>query len=323
MAINLLDIQPNKVSRDLSGYITYIYGPGGAGKTTFGASCKKPLLLAFELGYKALPGVMAQPVQTWGEVKQVLRDLKKPEVKDMFSTVVVDTVDIASQLCEKYMCNQLGIENIGDGGWSTNGWAKAKKEWEQTWRAFTMEGYAVVFISHSKDKVFKKKDGTEYNQIVPSCPTAYEEIIKNMVDIMGYINIDNGQRKLILRSADDSVDCKSRFKMIAPEITFGYNELVDALNEAIDKEAALTNGEFVTDESFKAPEVTNYDYDSLMAEFKDMVSVVMAKNQTNAVKLTAIVDKYLGKGKKVADATPDQAELIYLIINEIRSDLLY
>lgn len=322
MAIDLLAIQPHKVSRDLSGYITYIYGPGGAGKTTFGASCKKPLLLAFELGYKALPGVMAQPVQSWGEVKQVLRDLKRPEVKEVYSTIVVDTVDIASQLCEKYMCNQLGIENIGDGGWATNGWAKAKKEWEQTWRAFTMEGYAVVFISHSKDKVFKKKDGTEYNQITPSCSTAYEEIIKNMVDIMGYIEIDNGQRKLILRSADDSVDCKSRFKMIAPEIPFGYNELVDALNEAIDREAALTNGEFVTDESFKAPEVTNYDYDALMAEFKDLVSAVMAKNQTNAVKLTAIVDKYLGKGKKVADATPEQSELIYLIVNEIKSDLL-
>ena len=322
MAINLLELKPNKVSRDLSGYITYIYGPGGAGKTTFGASCKKPLLLAFELGYKALPGVIAQPVQTWGEVKQVLRDLKKPEVKEMFSTVVVDTVDIASQLCEKYMCSQLGIENIGDGGWTTNGWAKAKKEWEQTWRAFTMEGYAVVFISHAKDKVFKKKDGTEYNQIVPSCPTAYEEIIKNMVDIMGYINLDNGQRKLILRSADDSVDCKSRFKMIAPEITFGYDELVNALNEAIDKEAELTNGKFVTNDSFKAPEVVEYNYDALMAEFKEIVGVVMGKNQSNAIKLTAIVDKYLGKGKKVNDATPDQAELIYLIVNEIKSDLL-
>ena len=322
MAIDLLAIQPHKVSRDLSGYITYIYGPGGAGKTTFGASCKKPLLLAFELGYKALPGVMAQPVQSWGEVKQVLRDLKRPEVKEVYSTIVVDTVDIASQLCEKYMCNQLGIENIGDGGWATNGWAKAKKEWESTWRAFTMEGYAVVFISHSKDKIFKKKDGTEYNQITPSCSTAYEEIIKNMVDIMGYIEIDNGQRKLILRSADDSVDCKSRFKMIAPEIPFGYNELVDALNEAIDREAALTNGEFVTNESFKAPEVTNYDYDALMAEFKDIVGIVMGKNQTNAVKLTAIVDKYLGKGKKVAEATPEQSELIYLIISEIKSDLL-
>ena len=44
--INLLAIKPHKVSRDLSGYITYIYGPGGAGKTTFGAATPKPLLLA-------------------------------------------------------------------------------------------------------------------------------------------------------------------------------------------------------------------------------------------------------------------------------------
>ena len=143
-----------------------------------------------------------------------------------------------------------------------------------------------------------------------------------MVDIMGYINIDNGQRKLILRSADDSVDCKSRFKMIAPEIVFGYDELVNALNEAIDKEASLTNGEFVTDDSFKAPEVTEYDYDALMEEFKNLVGAVMTKSQSNAVKLTAIVDKYLGKNKKVADATPEQSELIYLIINEVKSDLL-
>lgn len=30
MAINLLNIQPHKVSRDLSGYITYIYGEAKA-----------------------------------------------------------------------------------------------------------------------------------------------------------------------------------------------------------------------------------------------------------------------------------------------------
>jgi hypothetical protein len=185
-----------------------------------------------------------------------------------------------------------------------------------------MEGYAVVFISHSKDKVFKRKDGSEYNQIVPSCPTAYEEIIKNMVDLMGYIDVNNGERKLVLRSADDSIDCKSRFKMIAPVITFGYNELVEALNEAIDKEASLTDGAFVTDESFKTPEVVNYNFDALIEEFQNLVGAVMTKSQSNAPKLTSIVDRYLGKGKKVSDATPEQAELIYLIINDIKSDLL-
>lgn len=322
MAINLLNIVPNKVSRDLSGYITYIYGPGGAGKTTFGAATPKPLLLAFEKGYNALPGVMAQDITTWGQMKEVLRELKKPEVKEAFRTIVVDTVDIASQLCEKYICNQLGIDNIGDGGWSTNGWAKAKREWEQTFRAITMEGYAVVFISHSKDKTFKPKNAPEYNQIVPSCSTAYNEIIKNMADIEGYIEVDGAQRRLILRSADGSVECKSRFKYISPSINFSYQSLVDALNEAIDKEASETNNQFVTTERAAAPVVATYDYDALMAEFSDLAGALMTRDQSNAPKITAIVDRHLGRGKKCSDATPDQAEFIYLIIGDIKAELM-
>lgn len=323
MAINLKALQPHAVSRDLSGYITYIYGPGGAGKTTFGSKMPKPLLLAFEKGYNTLPGVMAQDVTTWGEMKQVLRQLDDPDVKDMFRTIVIDTVDIASQLCEKYICSQLGIENIGDGGWSTNGWAKVKREWETTFRNITMKGYAVLFISHSKDKVFKRKDGTEYNQIVPSCSNAYNEIIKNMSDIMGYIDVNAGQRTLILRSPDESVECKSRFSKIASAIPFGYDNLVKALYDAIDSEAAETNNAYITDKRENVVEAPTYDYDSLMREFEQIVGKLMTENQTYyAPRITQIIDKFLGKGKKVSDASRDQVELIYLIVDEIKATLL-
>ena len=323
MPINLKAIQPHKVSKDLSGYITYIYGPGGAGKTTFGVATEKPLLLAFEKGYNALPGVYPLDITTWGEMKQVLRQLDDPEVKDMFKTIIIDTVDIASQLCEKYICSQLGIENIGDGGWTVNGWSKVKKEWESTFRAITMKGYAVVFISHSKDKTFKRKDGTEYNQTVPSCSTAYNEIIKNMSDIEGYINIQDGIRTLILRSADDSVECKCRFSQIASEIPFSYQSLVDALYEAIEKEAKITNGAYVTEEREKIVDAPTYDYDSLMSEFETLISSLMSENQMYYTpRITEIIDKYLGKGKKVSDATRDQAELIYLIVDEIKTTLI-
>ena len=323
MAIDLLALKPNKVSKDLSGYFTYIYGPGGSGKTTLAAKAPKPLLIAFERGYNALPGVIAQDVNTWGEMKQVLRELKKPEVKEMFSTIAIDTVDLASVACEKYICNQLGIENIGDGGWATNGWAKVKREWEQTFREITMQGYAVIFISHAKDKTFTRKDGTTYNQIVPSCSTAYNEIIKNMVDIMGYIDVENGNRKLVLRSADDSIDCKCRFSQIDPEIPFSYESLVNALNTAIDREAALTNGQFVTNERIARPEIKTYNYDALMTEFQTLVGSLMEKGSaTNGPKITQIIDKYLGKGKKISETTPDQAEFIYLIVEEIKTDLM-
>lgn len=319
MAINLLGLTPNKVSRDLSGYITYIYGPGGAGKTTFGVQAPGALLLAFERGYNALPGVLAQDVTTWGQMKEVLRELKKPEVKSTFKTIIVDTVDIASVLCEKYICSQLGIENIGDGGWSTNGWAKVKREWEQTFRAITMDGYAVVFISHSKDKTFKPKNGNEYNQIVPSCSTAYNEIIKNMADIMGYIDVNGNERKLVLRSPDGSIDCKCRFKHIAPVIDFSYQSLVNALNDAIDKEAAETGNKFVTNERATVAAAVEYDYEALMTEFSTIAGDLMNKNQTKYGPLiTQIIDRILGRGKKISDTTPDQAEFVYLILQEVK-----
>ena len=127
MAINLLNIQPHKVSRDLSGYITFIYGPAKVGKTTLATQMPKALLLAFERGYNAIPGVMALDVNTWGEMKQIFRELKKPEVQEAYKTIVVDTVDIAADLCQKYICSQLGIDNMGDGGWEPTVGVNIKK----------------------------------------------------------------------------------------------------------------------------------------------------------------------------------------------------
>ena len=76
-----MKIQPHKVSRDLSGYITYLYGPGKIGKTTFGSQMPGALLLAFEKGYNAIPNIQAQDVSTWSEMKQILRLNIMPIVK--------------------------------------------------------------------------------------------------------------------------------------------------------------------------------------------------------------------------------------------------
>ena len=328
MAINLLDIKPHKVSRDLSGYITFIYGPAKVGKTTFGSKMPGHLILAFERGYNALPGVMVQDVTTWGEMKQVVRDLKKPEVKAVFKSIIIDTADVAADACQKYICNQLGIENIGDGGWSTNGWAKYKKEFEDTFRTLTQLGYAVVFISHDKEKTIKPQNAAEYQQIGSSMQSSALAIVENMSDIIAYahskVNADGSTKRILsLRSNDNSIRCGSRFRYMPNEIEFSYDALTKALNDAIDKEAAETNNQFVTNDRPEAPAAKEYDYEGLMNEFQNLVGDLMNKNpQHYGPRITQIVDKYLGKGKKVADATIDQAELVNLIVEEIKDELM-
>ena len=329
MAINLLGIQPHKVSRDLSGYITFIYGPPKVGKTTLATQMPKALLLAFERGYNAIPGVIAQDVNTWGEMKQIFRELKKPEVQEAYKTIVVDTVDIAADLCQKYICNQLGIDNMGDGGWGPNSWSKYKKEFEDVFRGLTMMGYAVVFISHSKTGTDKDQTGKEFGFTKPTTQSSALQIIENMADIYCYARMYLGtdgeeKRVLTLRSpAGSGISCGSRFKYITPEIPLSYDALTKAIGEAIDKEAKEHGNKFVTNEREAATVTKDYDFDALMAQFETMVGDLMGKDQTYySPRITQIIEKYLGKGKKMSGVTRDQAELVYLVVTEIKDDLV-
>ena len=128
---------------------------------------------------------------------------------------------------------------------------------------------------------------------------------------------------LTLRSPDGSIRCGGRFKYIANEIDFTYDALTKALNEAIDKEAAETNNQFVTSERAAAPILKEYDYDALMDEFQTLVGQLMQVNSaSNGAKITQIIERYLGKGKKISETTRDQAEFIHLIVTEIKEDLM-
>ena len=119
--IDILNIQPHQVSRNLKGYSVFFYGEEKSGKTTTASKFPKTLLLAFEKGYNALPGVMAQPISSWSDFRKVLKQLNNDAAKTMYETIIIDTADIAYDLCEKYICANakrpdggFGVDAIGD-----------------------------------------------------------------------------------------------------------------------------------------------------------------------------------------------------------------
>ena len=71
----------------MHGYSVFFYGEPKSGKTTIASKFPKHLILAFEKGYSAIPGAMAQPINSWSEFRKVLRQLKDPQVQEKFETV--------------------------------------------------------------------------------------------------------------------------------------------------------------------------------------------------------------------------------------------
>lgn len=74
------------------------------GKSTFGSQLPRSLFLNFEQGTNALAGIRSVPILRWGDFKKVLTQLRKPQAREMYDSIVVDTASIAWQLCEKYIC---------------------------------------------------------------------------------------------------------------------------------------------------------------------------------------------------------------------------
>ena len=325
MGIDLLQIQPHQVSRDLSGYITYIYGAAKVGKTSLAAQTKDCLLIAAEKGYNAIGGIIAQDVTSWSEMRQVYKELKKDEVKARFKVLIIDTIDLMAKYCTKYICSQQSVSELSELPYG-KGYSLMRSEFEDIFNNLAQMGYAVIFISHAQDAIFTRPDGTEYTKIIPSLsPAKVNAIIENMADIYGYAHVvkdaeGKSQRVLTLRSSDDSVACGSRFRYMQEQIPLTYDALVQALNEAIDAEAEI-DPSYVTNQPIQRTEKV-LDFDQLKINFNELVKKIQSATGNNfstvwAPKIVEITNRVLGKGKRVSDLTADQVELLEVCYNEL------
>ena len=336
--IDIFSVQPHQVSRDMRGYSVFFYGEPKSGKTTIATKFPKHFLLAFEKGYNAIPGAMAQPINSWSEFKKVLKQLKDPKAAERFETIIIDTADIAYDYCEKFICSQHSVDAIGDIPFG-KGYTLASKEFDSCLRSIVQMDFGLVLISHSVDKTFTDEKGIEYNQIVPTLGNKPRNIVSRMCDIIGYsrsIETEDGTTtKLFMRGTPRYV-AGSRFKYTPDYIDFTYKDLVKAIGDAIDKQAEEDGAEYFTDKRTNLyKENIILDFDGLMSEFQNIIANIPGSadktGETDEGKkfkeywfprICEITEKYLGKGGKVSSCSRDQVEQLELIVSDLK-DLLY
>ena len=319
MAIDILKIEPTVISRDLKGKYLLIYGKPKVGKTTLASKFPKNLLIAFEKGYNAIDGVKAVDINTWADFKLVLRQLKKPEAQAMYDTITIDTTTIAYEMCEQFICAQNGVQTVADIPWG-QGYTATKKEFESCLRQITMLGYGLVLISHIETRKEKTADDSEIEILAPSMPKRCYEVVNQIVDIIGYIatewdDLGNSQRYLYTRQTP-TVMAGSRFPYLAPKIKLGYQELVDAINEAIDKQRELDGATVVDKVETKAKE--ELDFEKIRAEASILWGNLVTQDASNADKILKKVEMIFGRKIKLSEITEDQKELFNLVLLDMR-----
>jgi len=326
--IDIFSLEPSKISRDLKGKFLLIYGQPKTGKSTFGSQLPRSLFLNFEQGTNALAGIRSVPILRWGDFKKVLSQLRKPQAREMYDSIVVDTASIAWQLCEKYICQREGVDSIRDIPWG-QGWGMLRNEFSECWREITLLGFGILFIAHSKDKPteMRDEDGNEITAVAPDLPNQCYTIINSIVDIIGYLqvqmNTDGTSERFLYTRSTPTVFAGSRYQYLAPKIKFGYNELVDAIGDAIDKAVELDGAE-VTDHT-EIAQIKARPFQEVINDAKEIWMNYLESAKTDEEKeqhlnvMKDVIRRIFGSEDfKLSAAVPSQSDLVELFVDEMR-----
>lgn len=326
MAIDIFNIQENVISRDLKGKFLCIYGAEKVGKSTFGAKLPRPLFCNFEVGTNYLP-VKPINIDRWSVFKQVLRQLEDPKAHDYYDTVVIDTVSEAYSSCEKFICQQAGVQKIGDIPYG-RGYSDTKSEFESALRKVTMLGFGLCCICHAEKKNLPGPNDTTIESMQPAMPSRAADVVNRMVDIIAYIDQrfdeqGNSVRRFITRRTPN-VLAGSRLPYLDPVIPFSYEELIAAIGRAIDKQQEL-DGAKVVDHAESSYTFEKIDFGEVRAKALELWTKLVGSGDDArpdvANDILKKIEITMGRRMKLSEFTEDQAELLQLIVSEMEDML--
>src|SRR5690348_4382239 len=105
-----------------------LYGTHGIGKSTFGSMAPRPVFIQTEDGLGEIDCDRFPLNQSFSDAMQALSELYTAE--HQYRTVVVDSLDWLERLIHTDVCQQKGVQNIEDIGYS-KGYTFALTSWRE------------------------------------------------------------------------------------------------------------------------------------------------------------------------------------------------
>lgn len=281
------------------------------------------LILSFEPGLNARAGVYAQKINNWSELKLVCRELKKPEVQEKFKCICFDTIEIAAQLCQEFVCAQAGVQSLSDVPYGKL-YKAYELEFSKTIRSISMLGYGCVFAAHTETKdISVPGSDAVVEKIQPKLDRRAFDVINGLCDIIG-IGVmtfdENGKqcRKLIT-SETPTVRAGNRFTYFPPVIDFSYQAVLDSLSEAIEREGEINHAQIVDKIENNYEEL---DFSTVRAEAFDLWKKLVGEGEDANEEIARTILKkaeiIFGRPIKLSEVTEGQEDLLNLVVLDMR-----
>lgn len=169
-----------------------LYGPGGVGKTTFGADAPDPIFFGTDDGNDHMDVSRLPVPKLWEEVKSVISELLMEE--HPWKTLVIDTINGLEPLLLSYICKEAQVKSIEevDGGFG-KGYVRAEEQWVEFFRSLKRLRMKmnVIILGHSKIK--PQEDiylGERYDRYVLKMEDRGAAQVLESVDYMFFANFE-------------------------------------------------------------------------------------------------------------------------------------
>lgn len=319
---NVIDIfnpQVSVVAKGLEGKILTYYGGNNLGKSFQASRMKNVLYFPLEKGLGAIPGVKYMPVNKWSEFVKYTKQLEKAgdKAKEMYSTIVIDSLDAFAKYANKFVCSKYGVERLKDGNDGFGLWTEyATEVWEAVDRLVSL-GMTIVFIAHAQEdkqgKIRPKGDARTISPILDASDLVMF-LASNGVDEEGKVIKSSGYL-----AETDQYFARSRFTYIdtiIPEFTAENLEKAVAL--AIERQEQAEGITAVTyDEQKEKNASEDIDFNTLKNNTTELLNGLANTEGADVQSLVELVEKHLGKNAKVSEARPMQQEAVQVLYDDL------
>lgn len=218
----------------------WIYGLPFSGKTYLANKFEDVLMLNTDGNIKyvdapcisikdevTVDGRITKRTFAWDIFKDTILELEKKQ--NDFKTIVVDLLEDTYEHCRLWCYDHLGIEHESDN--SFKAWDFVRTEFLSTIKKLMNLDYNIVLISHEDtSKDITKKSGDKITAIKPNINEKVALKIAGMVDIVGRVINDNGERTISFKS-NEVVFGGGRLQLSKLDIPCDYNELMAIYKE--------------------------------------------------------------------------------------------